>query len=197
MTTLLRSMKLVVLFAGLLGVGAYLLPFFVFELGPRNVEVSAHEILTGFDDPTLDPLRYEQTGGCTQNVMSFDNGSVLSGYVCEETTKHLSYVPIYFASAVIFVLLGLWAIIRRRMSGLAGLLTLPGSFLAIGGWLREMKLDRLSDTSHTAIGASLLGLSGILALLATVVLLVRQEPRRPVKKKPVVKATLPEARIVR
>ena len=196
MTTLLRSMKFVVLLAGLLGFGAFFLPFFVFELGPRKIEVSAHQILTGFEDKTLDPLRYEQTGGCTQNVMSFDNGSVLSGYVCEEKTTHLSYAPVYFASAILFVVLALWAIIRRRMSGLAGVLTLPASFLAIGGWLREMKLDRLSETSHVSTGAYPLGVSGILALGATVVLLIKSEPRLP-RKKPVVKATLPKARVVR
>jgi hypothetical protein len=196
MTTFLRSMKLVVLLAGLVGIGAYFLPCFVFELGPRKIEVTAYTMTVGFDDPALEPLRHESQPDCVQNVTQFDNGSVLSGYVCGQADDHLSYVPIYFASAAIFVLLALWAIIRRRMSGLAGLLTLPGSFLAIGGWLREMKLDRLSETSHVTTGAYLLGVSGLLALAATIVLLIKSEPRLP-RKKPVVKATLPEARVVR
>lgn len=94
------------------------------------------------------------------------------------------------------MLLALWAIVRRRMSGLAGLLTLPASFLAIGGWLRELKLDRLIETSHTSTGATLLGLSGIIALVATIVLFVRAEPPRPPPKKKTA-VEIPSARVVR
>jgi hypothetical protein len=197
MTKVSRAMKYVVLLAGALGVLAFFLPFFVFEVGSRRVEASAYTLLVGFDDPALEPLRHEAAPDCVQNVLQLDNGSILGGYVCGQADKHNSYVPYYFASAIVFSLLALWAIARRRMSGLAGVLALPASCLAIGGWLRELKLDRLSETSHTTVGASLLGLSGILALLATVVLLVRREPPRPAKKKPMEKPTLPEARVVR
>lgn len=192
-----RAMKYVVLLAGAIGVLGFFQPFFVFELGKHDVEASAHALLVGFDDPTLEPLRYEDATECAQNVFQSKDGTILSGYSCGKPDKHPSYVPYYFLSTIIFALAGLWAIVRRRMSGLAGVLTLPASFLATGGWLRELKLDRLSETSHTALGATLLGVSGIVALLATVVLLVWREPAQPAKKTPVVKPTLPEARVVR
>jgi hypothetical protein len=191
-----RAMKFVVLLAGALGVLAFFLPFFQFDLGNRKVEASARTLLAGFDDPALAPLAKEGEPECTQNVIQLDDGNILSGQTCGKPDKHDSYVPYYFLSAIVFVLLSLWAIVRRRMSGLAGVLTLPASFLAIGGWLREMKLDRYSESSHITTGAHLLGISGLLALAATIWLLVKSEPH-PAKKKPVVKTTLPEARVVR
>jgi hypothetical protein len=190
-----RWSKLVMLVAGALGVLAFFLPFFVFQAGDREVPASARTLLLGFDDPQLEPLRYEQgSPDCISEVLQIDNGHVLDGHSCGHLEKHKSYVPMYFASAIIFGLVGLWSIVRRRMSGVAGLFTLPASFLALGGWLRELKLDRLTDTSHTAIGATLLGVSGILALAATVAIFIWPEPA---VKKPVAKPTLPEARIVR
>jgi hypothetical protein len=194
MATVSRAMKYVVLLAGALGVFGFFQPFFVFEAGERTIEASAHTLLVGFDDPKLDPLRYEATPDCVQNVIALDNGSVLDGVSCGHGDKHRSYVPIYFLSAAVFALLALWAIARRRMSALAGVLTLPASFLAIGGWLRELKLDLLVESSHTSTGATMLGLSGIVALGATIVLFVRAEPPRPSKKKLI---EIPAARVVR
>lgn len=190
-------MKYVVLVAGAVGMLGFFEPFFVFELGDRKVDASPRALLLGFDDPKLEPLRYEEAPDCVKNVLQLDGGQVLGGYVCGQADKHKSYVPYYFASTIIFVLLSLWAIVRRRMSGFAGVLTLPASFLAIGGWLREMKLDRLIESSHITTGAHLLGVSGLIALAATIVLLVWREPPLLPKKKPVAKPTLPEARIVR
>lgn len=195
MLSVSRAMKYVVLLAGAVGVLGFFQPFFVFEIGSRRIEASAHTLLVGFDDPKLDVLRYEESPDCIHESIATDNGYVLGGTSCGHGDKHKSYAPIYFASAVIFVLLALWAIARRRMSGLAGVLTLPASFLAIGGWLRELKLDRFSETSHTSIGATLLGVSGIIGLLATIVVFVRAEPPRPPKKKKPVE--LPAARVVR
>ena len=197
MQTVSRAMKFVVLLAGALGVLGFFVPFFVFDLGKQKVEASAYTLLVGFDDPALEPLRKEAAPDCITETFQFDNGSMLSGYSCGNADKHNSYVPYYFLSGIVFSLLALWAIVRRRMSGLAGVLILPASFLAMGGWMREMKLDRLTETSHTTTGATLLGVSGILAFAATVVLLVRREPPAPAKKKPIEKPTLPEARIVR
>lgn len=192
--SVMRWMKYVMLLAGAIGVLGFFLPFFVFEVGDREVPASARTLLVGFDDPQLEPLRYEASPDCISEVLQTDNGHVLGGYSCGHADKHKSFVPMYFASAIIFGLVGLWSIVRRRMSGFAGLFTLPASFLALGGWLRELKLDRLVESSHTSTGATLLGVSGILALAATVAIFIRPEPA---KKTPVVKPTLPEARIVR
>lgn len=194
MANVSRAAKYVILLAGAIGILGFFQPFFVFELGSRRIEASAHTLLVGFDDPKLDILRYEESPDCIHESIATDNGYLLNGTSCGHGDEHRSYAPIYFASAAMFTLVALWAIARRRMSGLAGILTLPASFLAIGGWLRELKLDRLSDTSHTSTGATLLGVSGIVALIATIVVLVRAEPLRPPKKKVV---EIPAARVVR
>lgn len=94
------------------------------------------------------------------------------------------------------LLAGIVAVIRRRMGGFLGLFTLAASLLAIGGWLRELRLDRINEGSHTAIGGTLLGVSGVICLLATVAVMISREPP-VVKKTPAIKPSLPVARIVR
>lgn len=193
----MRSVKFVVLAAGALGVLAFFLPFFHFELGSHSLDATPYQLLFGFDDPKLDVLGTEGPE-CIHEVMPSETGDVVSGTTCDPKNVHHSYVPMYFLSSIGLVLVGLYALVRRRLSGTPALfVALPASLLAIGGWLRELKLDRTSAGSHTTTGAVLLGLSGLVALIATIALLVRPEPRR-VKKPPVAKPpTLPTARVVR
>jgi len=194
---MVRWLKFVVLVAGAIGLAGFFLPFFVFETGRTEMRVSGYHLLVGFGNPELDQIAGETSPNCIKEALPINVGGGI-GYSCdpEGPHSHRSYVPYYFLSTAVMLLVGLIAAIRRRMGGLLGLFTLAASLLALGGWLRELRLDRINETSHTAIGGTLLGVSGVFCLLATVAVLIWREPH-PIKKKRTIEPTLPEARIVR
>jgi hypothetical protein len=183
----LRWMKVVVLLAGALGVLAFFLPYFVFDLGNRKVNASAYELAFGFKDPHLDKLRSTKRPLCGKSP---DTGE----YVCDidDLPNTRSLVPIYFASTIIFLLAGASAIWRKRMDLISGLSVLAASLFAIGCWLHEIN-STLGVWHQTAIGAVLLGVSGLIALGPSIAVIYWREPD-PV---PLFKIRVPQARIVR
>ena len=191
----LRWMKVVVLLAGALGVLSFFVcPFFVFETDAQSIRATPYELLVGFANPAHDKLGFEKPGpDCVKEALT----PSLVGVSCnpQAAQSHRSFVPLYFISSAVLVLIGLIAIALRRLSGWLGLVTLAASLLAIGGWLREMRVDRYSEGSHVAYGAALLGVSGVIALLASIAVMIWREPERK-KKKPTVVPVLPEARVV-
>jgi hypothetical protein len=195
-----RWMKAVVLFAGALGVLAFFLPFFEVQVGTQTVPAPAYR-LAGFDGPRLELI--ETSEACAEQMDNGDPALARQGRMpgdssCDDRQSHRTYVPLYFLSSAVLLIVGSIALIRRRMGGLLGLVTLAASMLAIGGWLRALRMERLYENAHVsvAVGATMLGISGTLAILASLVVLIWREPV-PARKKPVIKPTLPEARIVR
>ena len=174
-------MKLVLLAAGLVGGLAFFLPFRV-EQGRDIVPMNAlHEVE---DDPGLcdAPL----TRGI--NLINDD-------CLHDKIPHHRSYIPFYFLSAIVFLLIGIVALVRGRVGGFGALGGFAAALLALGGPLRELRAHDHNNSS-LAIGAALLAISGALALVASVLVLGKHEPERPPKppKKPPI--DLPEARIV-
>ena len=180
-------MKVLVLIAGCVGVFAFFQPFFDYG----ELPVSAYRIIKGFSAAEVGLEDYED------GKLQYLNDRVQREQP-DWGSAHRSPVPFYFLSAIAFVIVGLVSVLRGRFSGFAALFSLAGAMLGLGGWAREVKLDRMlapdGGDVTLALGATLLLVSSLLALIASLVVLVKREPERPVKPP---RIELPEARLVR
>jgi hypothetical protein len=185
---LVRAMKVLVLIAGCVGMIGFFEPFFDYG----DMPVSAYRVARGFDPEAAGvherPEIYESYGKNSVRL-SFDDGS---------KPRLATPIPIYFASALVFLVVGFTAIVVGRFSGLFALFSLAASMLALGGWLRELRIDReitrAGGDGMMVVGAKLLLLSGLLGLLGSIVVLIKREPAKPKPPRP--PPELPEARVV-
>jgi hypothetical protein len=186
-------MKVAVLLAGLIGALGFVQPFF--EYG--DLPVSAYRVLTGFTAEELD-LDAQPTSLRHINEL-IQTEEWVSAVTPNE--RHRSPVPFYFLSAIVFIVVGGVSLIRGRFSGFAALFSLSGAMLAIGGWMRELK--RAPDIAPNGgdflmgTGSTLLLMSGLVALVSSLVVLIKREPDRPVKPPKPPEIQLPEARLLR
>jgi hypothetical protein len=191
-------MKVVVLLAGLIGVLGFFQPFFEFAEEP----VSAYRIVRG---------PFGDGGGTVSRVARLrdlsDNDPVNDLRYSDPVDRSLSIgpvptspVPIYFASAVVMILVGLVAFAMRRFSGFAALFSLAAGMLAIGGWLNEVRIDRdlvrAGARAMMTTGATLLLVSGLLGFAASLVVLIKREPNRPKPPPKPPEIQLPVARVI-
>ncbi|HEX5062153.1 MAG TPA: hypothetical protein VFV99_22440 [Kofleriaceae bacterium] len=180
-----RWMKVLVLVAGFLGVLGFVEPFF--EIG--DVEVSAYRIASRADSLVV---------RLTREPIYADEARFEVGGITVEPRATRSMIPYYFASAIVFLLVGFIALVRGRLSGFVALPSLCAALFALGGWMREYRFDRdLVRDGHPAllaVGAKLLLLSGLLGLIGSVVVLVKREAEVP--KPPPPPPEIPEARVV-
>jgi hypothetical protein len=177
-------MKALVLVAGCLGAIGFFEPFFDY----RGEPVSAYRIASGFDAEVIrSPDR--------ETFIDPDSGLQMIRVKLEQKT---SPIPFYFLSAIVFLLAGFAAIVVGRFSGFVALITLSGALLALGGYMHEVNLDRrLVRAGGEALlshGATLLLVSGLLGLVASIVVLVKREPAKPKPPKP--PPELPVARVI-
>jgi len=186
----LRWMKVIVLMAGGLGVLAFFLPYYTFEYTDTHEKVpaSAYHLAVGFPDPLHDHLMYEVRTRCRPDDLPCMENEDLNG-----AELHHIKVPFYFWTAATFLLVGILSIWRKRMSIPAGLCALAASMFAIGLWLNEINHDWMTPESTPAIGATLLGIAGLIALVPSFAVLYWREPD-PV---PLFKIRVPQARVVR
>jgi hypothetical protein len=120
-----------------------------------------------------------------------DRGS--APYICNPRGHSAeTLIPYYFLSTLTLLLAGGISIWRKRMSGFAGLATLAASLFAIGCWLHGLNSEHHLDMDM-AIGATFLGVSGLLALGPAIAVLYWREP----EPKPLFKIRLPVARLLR
>jgi hypothetical protein len=188
---LLRAMKVLVLVAGCVGVIGFFEPFF--KSGYNDETVSAYRIAQGFDENALGlgnrPDIYESYG---------ERGTIHFGSE-RGPGSSAAPVPFYFVSALVFLIAGFVSLVLGRFSGAAALCALAAAMLALGGWMREFRIDReivrAGGTAMLAVGSKLLLLSGLLGLVGSLVVLIKREPAKPPPPPPPPK--LPEARIVR
>jgi hypothetical protein len=186
----LRWMKVIVLLAGGLGVLAFFLPYYTFEYSDTHEQVpaSAYHLAVGFPDPSHDHLMYEVRTRCMP-----DDQACLDTEDQQGARLHHIKVPYYFWTTITFLLVGILSIWRKRMSIPAGLFALAASMFAIGLWLNEINHDWMTPHSHPAIGATLLGIAGLVALGPSFAVLYWREPD-PV---PLFKIRVPMARVVK
>lgn len=182
-------MKVLVLLAGCVGVIGFFEPFF--EYG--DVPVSAYRIAHGFDP--------EQLGLKARPAHLHDLDEGIQWEPADVGLKdheRQSPVPYYFISAIVFLLVGFGAIVIGRLSGFVALPSLAAAMFAIGGWMREVRIDRelvrAGGTGMLAVGAKLLLLSGLLGMLGSVVVLIKREPAKP--KPPPPPPDIPVARVI-
>ncbi|HTL38568.1 MAG TPA: hypothetical protein VL326_35805 [Kofleriaceae bacterium] len=185
---MLRWMKVIVLLAGGLGVLAFFLPYYTFETDREYVPASAYHLTVGFPDHAYDYLAYEVRTRCQPDDLPCMESEDLKG----AELYHIK-VPFYFWTAATFLLVGILSIWRKRMSIPAGLFALAASMFAIGLWLNEINHDWMTPHSHPAIGATLLGIAGLIAIGPSFAVLYWREPD-PV---PLFKIRVPMARVVK
>jgi hypothetical protein len=193
MNVVVKLMKVLVLLAGCAGALGFYKPFFDYG----TLQVSAHRILTGFtaEEVGLQPDQHVALHDFNQAIQTEEWTTGIN------VTEHRrSPVPYYFLSAIAFVLVGLVSLIRGRFSGFAALFSLSGALLAVGGWMREVRHTRGmtidGGTIHLSTGATLLLVSGLVALVASLVVLIKREPDRPKKPPKPPAIDLPEARLI-
>jgi hypothetical protein len=175
-------MKVVVLLAGGLGVLAFFLPYYMFQVDDEQVPGSAYELTVGFADPQYDVLSV-QTGSSNDPYYGAAPGG---------ESRH-TRVPVYFWTAAVFAFVGVFSIWRKRMSIPSGLAVLIASLFSIGLWLNEINHDAWTPGTHHAIGCTLLGIAGLISLGPSIAVLYWREPD-PV---PLFKIRVPQARVVR
>ena len=183
-------MKVIVLAAGGLGVLAFFLPYYTFEYSDTHEKVpgSGYHLAFGFPDPHHDHWRYQVRTLCQpDDPICRDNEDQRGAKL------HHTRVPLYFWTAAVFLIVGVVSIWRKRMSIPAGLCALAASMFAIGLWLNEINHDWMTPESTPAIGATLLGIAGLIALGPSFAVLYWREPD-PV---PLFKIRVPKARVVR
>jgi hypothetical protein len=182
-------MKVLVLLAGCVGVLGFFQPFFEFREHP----ISAYRMLhgTNFDDSfvyRLTKLRDDH------NAVPWQSGP----YV--EVDRHASPVPMYFASAIVMIVVALVAFAMRRFSGFGALFSLAAGMLAIGGWLRELRIDRdlvrAGGQAMMTSGATLLLVSGLVGFAASIAVLIKREPAPPKPPPEPPEIELPVARVI-
>lgn len=185
-------MKVLVLVAGCLGAIGFFQPFFDYG----DLPVSAKRIITGFtaQEAGLEEHRLGDLRELNEHVQ-LERGVVLGA-----GSSHRSPVPYYFLSAIVMVIVGAVSLIRGRFSGFAALFSLSAAMLALGGWLRELRLHRMLAPNGGEVvlstGATLLVVSGAIALIASLVVLIKREPDPPPKPPEPPTIELPEARVV-
>lgn len=185
----LKWMKVVVLLAGALGVLAFFLPYFTFNVEGRKIDATPYQLASGTGDPLISKLVSDQNPMCWSSP---DTNERVCDYEGLPTTH--SIVPLYFLSTIAFLLTAAYAIWRKRMDVFGGLTVLAASLFAIGCLLHELN----SEHHHGVLpsigpGALLLGLSGLLAMGPAIAIIYWREPD-PV---PLFKIRVPQARVVR
>lgn len=182
-------MKVVVLLAGLIGVLGFFQPFFTYDDEP----VSAYRIARG---------PHVEDGRVVHRVLHIRDPRTTDWFQDPffESADHPSPVPFYFASAIAMIAVAFVAFAMRRLSGFVALFSLAAGMLAIGGWLNEVRIDRdlVRAGFHTMMttGATLLLASGVLAFVASLVVLIKREPNRPTPPPKPPAIDLPEARLI-
>jgi hypothetical protein len=183
-------MKVLVLVAGCIGAFAFFQPFFLHD----DLPVSAYRILRGFEAHEVG------LEGRPDELWKLNARVQREQPAAHDMPDSPSPVPYYFVSAIMFVVVGLVSLIRGRFSGFAGLISLSGAMLAIGGWMRETRIDqaleREGEKAMMTFGATLLLVSGLLGLVSSLVVLIKREPDRPSKAPEPPSIELPEARVV-
>lgn len=184
-------MKVLVLMAGALGVVGFFEPFFDYGNG---LPISPYRIVRGFDADELGMQDRPAQVRAVNDEFQYEHSADPNVKV-----ERRSPVPYYFLSALAFVIIGLVAVVVGRFSGIAALFSLAGSMLALGGWMREFRVDRdiVREGGHAMMtgASSLLLVSGLLGLVGSLVVLARRDPGRP--KPPPPPPVLPEARLLR
>ncbi|HUS27472.1 MAG TPA: hypothetical protein VMZ53_03155 [Kofleriaceae bacterium] len=185
---MLRWMKVIVLVAGGLGVLAFFLPYYTFEYSDTHelVPASGYHLAVGFPNPAHDHWRYQVRTRCMPDDQ-----------YCHEDLEgaelHHIRVPLYFWTALVFLVVGIVSIWRKRMSIPAGFATLVASLFGVGLWLNELNHDWMTPESTPAIGCTLLGIAALLSLAPSIAVLYWREPD-PI---PLFKIRVPQARVVR
>jgi hypothetical protein len=186
-----RAMKVLVLMAGALGVIGFFEPFFDYG---NDLPISPYRIARGFSAEELGMQDQPARARSINDEFQYEHSA-------DPTIKNERHspVPYYFLSALAFMLIGLGAVFVGRFTGIAALFSLMASLLALGGWMREFRVDRdiVREGGHAMMtsGSSLLLVSGLLGLVASIVVLARRDPGRP--KPPPPPPVIPEARLVR
>lgn len=192
-----KWMKLVLLVVGIVGGFAFFEPFYDYG----QLEVSPYRMVTGFTAEELglenDPIRLREVN----DTVMYEDVAVLRGFYRRTNERRVALVPCFFAAAVLWGLIGLGAIVAGRLGFMAALFTLAASLLAIGGYMREYRWQRdLLREGHAAIlstSATLLLVTGLVALAASIVALIWRDPGRPKKPTAPPAVDIPAARIVR
>lgn len=182
-----RSWKLVILGAAIIGVLGFFAPFFRFGSGDTTIEVSAYRIKVGFDrieqvGPALagiDPKRVARRLGeinelvqhettVLQESFQFRNGAIYNAL--PKRTSRNSYVPYYFLSTLLLGAIAFVALVNRELGLVGSLCTIAAGMIAVWGFIREYGIDRRmgEDSSSISTGATLLLVSGLLALVSGV-----------------------------
>lgn len=190
-----KWMKLVLLVAGVVGGIGFYQPFYEY----RGLEISPYRMVTGYRAEEVglqnDPIRLRELNDTVmrENIIAY------RGFTVEKKTR-ANTVPYLFAGAAIWLLVGLGAIVVGRFGFTAALFTLAGSLLALGGYMREYKwqrdLIRDGEPSILASSSTLLLVTGLVALAASLVALIWRDPGRPKKPPPARTVEIPEARVV-
>lgn len=182
-------MKVVVLVAGCLGVIGFFEPFFQH----RDLEVSAHRIVTGFDWEEINLTKRRAY------LVDLNDNPAMEQALGLNFNNAISPVPFYFISAIVFLVVGFVSLVYGRLSGFAALFSLSAAMLALGGWMRELRVDRelvrAGGERMMTHGATLLLISGLLGLVGSIMVLVKREPAKP--KPPPPPPDIPQARVVR
>jgi hypothetical protein len=179
-----RWLKFILLVAGGLGAIGFVLPF----LHDRDRSISALDAIGRVeDDWTLCDARL--TRGVNLPPAECNNAIVLGeDYPRGPAPRHCSYVPFYFIACAVMLVLAAIAIVKRRLGGLLALLVLPAALAAIGGPLRELRVQH-----HLGWGAALLAIAGMLALAVSIIGAVWTEAVQPRR----FAVQVPAARVVR
>jgi hypothetical protein len=183
-------MKVLVLLAGLIGVLGFFQPFYAY----RGHEVSAYRIVRSAEEP----------GSIVAEITEVRAHEYMVAWPQVrprvEPSSRTSPVPIYFASAIVMILVAFVAFAMRRLSGFGALFSLAAGMLAIGGWLNELRVER--DRARAGFeemlttGGTLLLVSGLLGLAASLVVLIKREPNRPQPPPKPPAIELPVARVI-
>lgn len=202
---------MIVLAAGL-GVLAFFLPFHRYELGARDLDVSAYRIVVGFDRAAqLDPAHAELEPWRQDRILRAFNHAIAheqsrDGFGDELSKERRSPVPYYFAAAIGLVLIAASCLWTRCLGLFGALGAIACGLCALWGYTRELLVDRniartalalgkLVDTSTVAAGATLLLVVGLFALIAGVGGLAFVDPGGFGKPRPR-RPELPRARVV-
>ena len=179
-------MKVLVLIAGCIGAVGYFEPFFI-DHGER---LTASRLLD-YDADRLgkanEPVRFYDAKG----MPIFDEADLYK-------QPKQSPVPFFFLSAIVFLIVGFVSIVLGSFNFVLALCSFSAAMLALGGYMHAVNLSRHlahdGHPAHLAHGATMLLVSGLLGLVASIVALVKREPPKPEPPKP--PPQLPEARLI-
>lgn len=176
---------LVAVAAGL-GMLAFFVPFLESRFAGREVGISPYRLVVGFDDVGVyDPALRAAPEAQRAAWLAALNASLGRENVrvfVDEVGSQPSRVPYFFLAVAVLIVAAAHALARRQLGLLGALAAIGGGLGAIGGWSRQLLLERetvrigAEVVSHLAPSAVVFLIAGVVALIGGVGALCWPDP---------------------